>query len=277
MKKIITFLTIGILSAHLSAQNLPQTSPSSTLKQTVGLTDFTVEYSRPSVKGRTIFGELVPFDKVWRLGANKCTQFTVSTEVTIAGETLKAGTYSMFATPSKSGDWTVVFNSNTEQWGAGEYDAKKNLITAKVKAVKNTFTESFMIGFNNFTSNSGAITIQWENLKIDIPFKVNTTQIAEQNIKSAIEKGEKLGRVYYNSADYYLKANDTKKASRYIEKSIDIEKTHRNLFLQANILNKMNKKDEAIKLAKQAAELAEKADSKGWVNYINETIEKWNK
>ena len=277
MKKIITFLTIGILSLHSSAQNLPQISPLSTIKQTVGLTDFTVEYSRPSVKGRTIFGELVPFDKVWRLGANKCTQFTVSTEVTIAGETLKAGTYSMFATPSKSGDWTVVFNSNTEQWGAGEYDAEKNLITAKVKAVKNTFTESFMIGFNNFTSNSGAITIQWENLKIDIPFKVNTTQIAEQNIKSAIEKGEKLGRVYYNSADYYLKANDTKKASMYIEKSIAIEKTHGNLFLQANILNKMDKKDEAIKLAKQAAELAEKAESKGWVNYINETIEKWNK
>ena len=224
MKKIITFLTLGILAANVSAQDLPQASPASTINQTVGLTDFSIEYSRPSVKGRKIFGGLESFDKVWRLGANKCTQFVTSTEVMIGEKTLKAGTYAMFAIPTESGEWTIVFNSNAEQWGAGDYDEAKNLATLKVKAEKNTFTETFEIGFSNLTANSGTISIKWENLKVDVPFTVNTTMVAENNIKTAIEKGEKLGSVYSNAADYYMKAKNNEKALIYIEKSIDLEK-----------------------------------------------------
>ena len=277
MKKIITLLTIGLFATSVNAQDLPQTSPSSKINQTVGLTDFSIEYSRPSVKGRPIFGDLVPFDKVWRLGANKCTQFTASTDVMIAGSTVSAGTYAVFATPTKSGEWTVVFNSNTEQWGAGDYDTAKDVATAKVKSVKNTFNETLTIGFNTLTANSGVISIQWENLRVDVPFSVNTVKIADQNIANAIEKGEKLEDVYSNSADYYMGTKDNTKALMYVEKSISLEKTHKNVYLKAKILNEMGKKDEAIKLAKEAVKLAEKAESKGWANYITENIEKWSK
>jgi tetratricopeptide (TPR) repeat protein len=277
MKKVITLLTIGLFATSINAQDLPKPSPSAKIDQTVGLTNFSIEYSRPSVKGRTVFGDLVPFDKVWRLGANKCTQFTTSTDVMIEGTTLPVGTYAVFATPTKSGDWTIVFNSDTEQWGTGKYDAKKNIVAIKVKAVKNSFNETLTIGFNNLTSNSGAISIEWDNLKVDVPFTVNTNKIAGENIAAAIEKGEKLGDVYSNAANYYMGAKDNKKASMYIEKSIDLGKTHKNVFMKAKISKEMGKKDEAIKLAKEAIKLAEKADSKGWADYITETVESWSK
>jgi len=277
MKKIAILLIIGTLTTTLTAQNLPRTSPSSKINQVVGLTEFSIDYSRPSVKGRTIFGELVPYDKVWRLGANECTKMTTSTNVKIGESILKPATYALFAIPSKSGEWTIAFNSNIEQWGSTEYDATKNIGTIKVKAFENSFTETLTIGFNNLTNNSGVISIKWDKLMINIPFTVDTDKIASQNITDAIEKGENLADVYKNAADYYKGAKNNSMALTFIEKSIGIEKNHKNIFLKAEILKEMGEKDKAIKLAKEAIELAKEAKSNGWVNYISGTIEEWRK
>jgi uncharacterized protein (DUF2141 family) len=278
MKKVILLGAIIASTFSTMAQKLPAPSPSATIEQTVGLTDIKVTYSRPSAKGRKIFGELVEFDKVWRLGANACTKITTSTDVTFGKTTLKPGTYALFATPSESGKWTVVINSDIEQWGAGNYDPEKNLVSIEVDAKKSEFTETLTINFSNLTSNSGMISISWENLKVDVPFTLNTTKIAELNIAEAIKKGEDLTNVYYNAADYYFKViKDNKKALSYANQSIELEKTHKNTFLKARIFKDLGKDDEALKTAKEANELALKADSKGWADYISSTIEKWSK
>lgn len=277
MQKLVTFLFFSLFTTLIIAQDLPKTSPACTVNQVVGLTEFSISYSRPSVNDRTIIGELVPYDKVWRLGANECTKITSSSEFTVGGTVLEAGTYALFAIPSKSGEWSIVFNTDIEQWGSNDYDSTKNKAAIKVLATENSFTETLVIEFNELTANTGVISIQWENIKVDVPFSVNTEKIAENNINTAIEKGENLVDVYNNAANYYISLEDYTKATMYVDKSISIEKNYKNLFLKAKIFNETEENDKAIKTAKKALKLAEKADAQRWANYISKTIEKWSK
>ncbi|MFK8039284.1 MAG: DUF2911 domain-containing protein [Crocinitomicaceae bacterium] len=278
MKKLVLLFVAGLISTALTAQNLPQPSPSGKLEQKVGLTDITIAYSRPSVKGRTIFGDLLDYDKIWRLGANACTKITCSTDMKIGGATVKAGTYAMFAIPSEKSEWTIIFNTDTEQWGAGNYDEAKNVATVKVKAMAHPMTETFTIGIENITNSGADISIVWEKVKINVPFTVNTQEIVMSSIDAAIKKGEDLDKVYYKAASYAFKTlGESEKAMSYLEESIGVKKTHNSLFLKAQILKKDGKKDEAIKAATEALEMAKAAEKKGWADYIAGYIEEWKK
>ena len=278
MKKLALLFVAGLMSSALTAQVLPKPSPLGVSEQKVGLTDVKIEYSRPSAKGRTIFGDLVPYNKLWRFGANTCTKFSTSTDMTIGGTEIPAGTYAMFATPMEDGTWKIDFNSNIEQGGTGDYDAKLNIASIAVKSMKNSFNETFTIGINNITPNSAHISVEWENLRVDIPFEVNTAKNAEMNINNAVKEGKDLDKVYYNAASYYLNTvKDQEKATAFINKSIAIKEVHNSLFLKAQILHAQDKKKEAIAMATKALKLANEADSKGWANYIEGTIESWKK
>ena len=278
MKKLVLLFVAGLMSIALTAQELPKPSPLGKSEQKVGLTDVSVEYSRPSAKGRTIFGELVPFNKLWRFGANSCTKFTTSTDMKVDGKVLEAGTYAMFATPMEDGTWKIDFNSNIDQSGTSDYDEKLNVVSVKVKAVENNFNETFSIGFNNVTPNSAHISIEWEKLRVDIPFTVNTAKNAEMNIKNAVKEGKDLDKVYYSAASYYLNTvKDAKLANEYVDKSIAIKAVHNSLFLKAQILNSQGKKEDAIAMATKALTMANEAGSKGWANYIEGTIASWKK
>lgn len=277
MKKLLLFLTAGFMVSASQAQDLPAPSPSSKVEQVVGLTNASIEYSRPSMKGRTIFGDLVAYDEVWRLGANAATKFTVSTDIKIGGQNLPAGSYAVFATPSASGAWKVVFNSVLEQWGTGNYDASKNVASVDAKAVENPTTETFTMGFSNVGANGATITIAWENVRVDIPFSVATSEIAEKNIKEAIKKGEKLDEVYYKAANYYLKSvGDNKQAMVHVNKGLKVSEGYKLLFLRAQIHMAMEDKAKAIKDAEKALELAKKEES-GWIPYIQGSLDKWSK
>jgi tetratricopeptide (TPR) repeat protein len=278
MKKLALLFLAGLMSSALTAQELPKPSPLGKTEQKVGLTDVSVEYSRPSVKGRTIFGDLVPYNTLWRLGANACTKFTTSTDMKVAGKALPAGTYALFATPMEDGTWQIDFNSNTKQSGTGDYDAKLNVVSVKVKATDNSFNETFTIGFNNVTANSAHLSIEWEKLRVDVPFTVNTAKNAEMNIEAAIKEGKDLDKVYYSAASYYMSAvEDMKKATMYIDKSLAVKEAHNSLFLKARILHADGQKDKAIETASKALEMAKAADSKGWASYIEGTIADWKK
>ncbi|MDX1348883.1 MAG: DUF2911 domain-containing protein [Putridiphycobacter sp.] len=278
MKKLALLFLAGLMSSALTAQELPKPSPLGKTEQKVGLTDVSVEYSRPSVKGRTIFGDLVPYNTLWRLGANACTKFTTSTDMKVAGKALPAGTYALFATPMEDGTWQIDFNSNTKQSGTGDYDAKLNVVSVKVKATDNSFNETFTIGFNNVTANSAHLSIEWEKLRVDVPFTVNTAKNAEMNIEAAIKEGTDLDKVYYSAASYYMSAvEDLKKATMYIDKSLAVKEAHNSLFLKARILHADGQKDKAIETASKALEMAKAADSKGWASYIEGTIADWKK
>ena len=277
MKKLLLILAAGLIGSVTQAQELPKPSPYAKIEQKIGLTDVSIEYSRPSKKGREIFGELVPYDQVWRLGANACTKMTVSTEISIQGKTLNAGTYAVFAIP-QADIWTIVFNTDVEQWGAGNYDAAKNALEVKAKVKEVATVESFTISLENVTHQSAILRFEWDHVQVNVSINVNTEKIAERNIQVAIKKGENLETVYYNAASYYYKSlGDDKKALSYITKGMNAKRTHQLQFLRAQILLDQGHKKEAIEYAEKAHQLAIEADAKSWADYIQKTIDSWKK
>lgn len=144
-------------------------SPKALITQTVGYTDVTISYSRPGVKGRKIWGDLVPYDKVWRAGANEATKFTFSTDVMIEGKKLPAGSYGFFTIPGKD-KWTVIFNNVADQWGAFEYNESKDALRFTVKPEQHDFTEWLQYDITRTSDSTATVSLEWENLKV--PFKI---------------------------------------------------------------------------------------------------------
>ncbi len=144
-------------------------SPKAEVTQTVGFTDITISYGRPGVKGRKIWGGLVPYNKVWRAGANEATKFTFSTDVVIEGKKLSAGSYSFFALPTKN-EWTLIFNKVADQWGAFEYNEAEDAIRFKVKPEKSNWEEWLIYSFTRTGDYSAVISLEWEKFKV--PFKI---------------------------------------------------------------------------------------------------------
>ncbi len=144
-------------------------SPKASVMQVVGLTEVKIDYCRPGVKGRTIWGDLVPYNKVWRAGANEATTINFSSDVMIEGKKLSAGKYSFFAIPTK-GDWTLIFNKVADQWGAFEYNEAEDALRITVKPQSNGFQEWLTYSFNKTGDKSAVVNLEWEKLKV--PFKV---------------------------------------------------------------------------------------------------------
>jgi hypothetical protein len=282
MKTMYAAFALLLMTNFSFAQELPKLSPLSKSEHVVGLNKISLQYSRPSVRGRVIFGELVPYNEVWRLGANEPTRIISSHEIIFgaagAEQILPADTFAIFAFPSADGNWKIVFNEDYQQWGSGSYDAAKDVVTLNVKAIENAHTETLLIDINDVTTNSASLTIAWDKIKVVIPFRVETDKTAQANIDKAIADGKDLDKVYSAAANYYFNTkNDLVKSMEYIDLSIGVKKSHSNLFLKARILHAKGEKKEAMKLAEEAKVLAEEAKNQGWVDYISETIEEWKK
>lgn len=173
MKKLLLSLFVVAISFSTTAQKKVPASPSQKIEQKVGFTEVTVEYSRPGVKGRTIFGDLVPFGKVWRTGANENTKVTFSKDVTIGGKSLKAGTYALYTIPNKE-SWDVIFYSDATNWGnPKEWDEAKVAlkVSAKVQPVPDTI-ETFTITIDDLTNTSAVLGFLWENTYVGVQFDV---------------------------------------------------------------------------------------------------------
>ncbi|MCG1036404.1 DUF2911 domain-containing protein [Polaribacter sargassicola] len=173
MKKFLLSLFVVAISFSTTAQKKPKASPFSKIVQTVGITDVTVEFSRPGMKGRTIFGDLVPFGKVWRTGANENTKITFSKDVTFSGKTLKAGTYALYTTPNKD-SWDFIFYSDATNWGnPKKWDESKVAlkVSAKVDEIP-VKIETFTISFDDLTLTSGVLGLMWENTYVGAKFEV---------------------------------------------------------------------------------------------------------
>ena len=170
---VFMLLCVMLLNNSVNAQNDKQPevriSPKAEVVQQVGLTDVRISYGRPGVKGRTIWGKLVPYDAVWRAGANEATKITFSTDVYVEGKLLKKGSYSFFAIPGKK-DWTLIFNKVADQWGAFEYNETEDALRIKVKPEKGNWQEWLLYTITRTSDNSATIKLEWEKLKI--PFKI---------------------------------------------------------------------------------------------------------
>ena len=177
----------------------------------------------------------------------------------------------------KNGDWIIIINSDSKLQGLSGYDEEKDMVRINAKAMVNSFTESFTIELDKITATSAVISIQWEKLSVEVPFTVNTDAIAKENIAAAIKEGKELNKVYSKAASYYSNMKDYKTALMYADKSLKEEKAHPAMFTKAGILKAQGDKEAAIKTAKEALEMAKKAESKGWANYIKGNIEEWEK
>lgn len=283
MKKIF-LSTLVILGFAVQAQELPMPSPSSALEQRVGLTDIKIEYSRPGVKERKIFGELVPYGKVWRTGANKVPNITFSTDLKVGGNNVKAGTYSLLTIPTAE-SWTIVLNSNTELYGTAEYDEGENVAVVEVMTAEALPTESFTIDVNDITTNSANIALRWEKTEVKVPVEVEVHPVAMQNIESAIAETaeDELWRVYRNAANYYYNNKlDIGQAQTYMEKSLNMySDSWFSHWLNAEILAEKGEYKSAIKSAKESIKVGEAAaksnDSEfSFTDMIEEGIAKWS-
>ena len=271
MKKILTSLAV-LATIAAGAQDLPQPSPSTHLEQRVGLTDITLDYSRPSVNGRVIFGDLVPFGSHWRAGANQNTKVTFSKPVTIAGTDVAAGTYSLSMIPNK-GTWTVIFNTKTDMWGVDGYSQEQDVLRVEVTPQAIAPVETMRMSLENITVSNAEIVLDWSDVSIALPVELNTMELATANIDAAIAAEPDNWRVYRNAANFYNQNNiELATALTYMEKSIALNPdSWYSYYLYAQVLAKNDRKKEAKKAASKALEMvrAESAKNNAPFNYAD--------
>lgn len=283
MKKIIFVLASLIASYVLNAQvKTPAPSPRCTMTQVVGLTDVVLDYSRPSSKGRAVFGDLVPFGKLWRTGANANTTVSFSEDVVINGNTLKKGKYALFTTP-KADMWEVIFYTDTDNWGTPEeWNANKVAVLTNVNPVNlNQNVESLTIGIGNLTNDSATLDISWEKTMVSVKFEVPTKKAAMASIEKTLA-GAGAGD-YYSAAQYYYQSNgDMNKALEYVNKALSMVKAGEDapfwqLRQKSLIQGKLGDKAGAIATAKLSLAGAEKAKNNDYVKMNNDSIKEWSK
>lgn len=275
---ILSIACLGLFMGTTWSQELPRVSQKATVKQRIGLTDISIEYSRPNANKRELFGTVVPYGEVWRLGANECTKFTTSSDIVFSKGVLKKGTYAMFATVNKAG-FILHFNSDFAQWGSNKYDKEKNVLSVNLKMeASGEYYESFSISFKDLKVNKGTMTLKWGKGMVDVAMNVPTMKLAKENIKAAEKKGEKLEEVYSNAAEFYLDfAKNYKKAKSYANKSLKVKESIGGFYVMAAVL-KANKEDkEAKKYLKNAINKAKSDGSEGWENYLNKKLAAWEK
>ncbi|MFI5181015.1 MAG: DUF2911 domain-containing protein [Thermoanaerobaculia bacterium] len=182
-------LVAALLAATpaLAQLNLPRPSPKASVMQVVGTTEVTITYSRPAVKGRVIWGDLVPYDKVWRAGANESTTFQISSDVEIEGRKLPAGIYSLQMIPGKA-EWTVIFNRNAKLWGAYDYRIEDDVLRVKVRAQSAEMHERLTFAITPISSEAATVTIGWEKLRVSFTVKTDANAKAVAAIQEAVGK-----------------------------------------------------------------------------------------
>ncbi|GAA4300988.1 DUF2911 domain-containing protein [Aestuariibaculum suncheonense] len=279
MKKILaSVLFLAVSFSGFSQIKTPQPSPSSKLMQTVGLTDMTLEYSRPSMRGRAVFGDLVPYDKLWRLGANANTKISFSTDVIIGDSTVKAGEYAIFATPGKD-SWEVVFYNDTSNWGTPQkWDDSKVVAKAKAEVYKmSEDIETFTMSFDDLTNNSAVLGILWENVYAGVKIDVPTESLVSASIERTMN-GPAAGD-YFSAAVYYLQeGKDINQAKEWIDKSIAMSGDKApfwQLRQQSLIYAKAGDKKGAIAAAKKSLAGAEAAGNADYVKMNKDSLKEW--
>lgn len=283
MKRIaLTAFTFALLGMSQAQVTTPQPSTSSKMEQTVGLTNISVSYSRPSVKGRTIFGELVPFNEIWRTGANQNTVVSFSDAVVINGQKVPAGDYALYTKPNQ-GEWDVYLYADTKNWGTPKtWEDSKVVMTTKVKSQSTAMPiELLTIIVNSTSDNDGEIMLLWENTMISIPFDVPTEEKAMASIKKTLASDEVTAGDYNSAASYYYSADkDINKAKQWIDKAVEMTKDNPAFWVlrkQALITAKTGDKKTAIEIATQSMNLAKKAENMNYVNANKASIAEWSK
>ena len=256
----------------------PQPSPKATVEQRVGLTDISVEYSRPGVKGRAIFGDLVPFGKTWRTGANSNTKVTFSSDVSIDGQTLNAGSYGLYTVPNEN-SWEVMFYSESDNSGVPrDWDDTKVVAKTSVEVYSMPMNvETFTITFDDVSGTSATLGILWEKTYVGIKFEVPTDKLVSETIDAVMAASPEAGD-YYNAAIYYRQQDlDIKKANEWMEKAMSL--TEKPAFWQLRqqslIYAKMGDTEKAIAVAEKSLELSKAAGNEAYIKMNTQSLAEW--
>jgi len=256
---------VPTLPAQTPPVEFPAASPACTLKQRVGLTDIEIDYSRPGMKGREIYGGIVPFNQVWRTGANQSTKISFSTPVKLESHEIPAGKYALYTIPGEN-EWTVIISKNTRLWGAFGYNEKDDLVRFKVEPVTLTDTriETFTIEFNHLRDQSAVIDLVWDKTVVPIHLEVELVSKLVPEIEAAMAaSGKKSDGFYFQAATfYYDHGQDLNKALEWVNAGLadNPRIAFEMLHLKAEILAKLGDKQGAIAAAKASTELALKAE-----------------
>src|SRR5258708_8928134 len=276
---LISLLAAGATVAAIAQQPpppfpTPRPSPKASIMQTVGLTDVTITYSRPAVKKRQIWGTLVPYDKVWRTGANEATVFTVSDDVTINGAALPKGTYSLHTIPGKD-EWTIIFNKTANQWGSFSYDAAQDAMRVKDKPEKANFKEWMAFEVPEVSTDRAKIVLRWENLAVPFTLATDTTAKVMVNARAAVAGAKETDwQTPFRAATFAFNANKTADAEKWLDQSLKVSENINNLYLKARIQAAAGNKAEAEKTARKAISKATDKD-KEEVGEIEKSIASW--
>lgn len=281
MKNLFAVLFLVALTA-LSAEaqiNTPASSPSATVNQVVGLTDVTVEYSRPSAKGRTIFGEdaLVPNGKIWRTGANSVTKISFSEDVMIEGNELKAGKYGVLTMPNAK-EWAVHFYTfEGNGWSSYVEKTPALAVTVMPTSVKH-YVESFTISVDDLKSDGATINLSWANTVVPVKLSTHTDKAVMANIEQVMAGPSKND--YYNAANYYFtEGKDMNKALEWVNKATEGDVADLKFWQvkrKSEILAALGMKKEAIAAANMSLVLATKAGNEDYIKMNKENIKKWS-
>ncbi|MBP6185769.1 MAG: DUF2911 domain-containing protein [Saprospiraceae bacterium] len=277
MKKFFLFSFLLIGTAALAQIKTPAPSPLGKLIQTVGLTDVTVEYSRPSAKGRTIFGDLVPFGTMWRTGANASTKVTFSEDVVVEGVAVKAGTYALFTTPGQT-EWDVILYKNSKVNGVpSPWDPAEEAARFKVKSQTLPIdVETLMFNIGMITNDGAQLQLVWQKTLVPINFTVPTEAAVMKNIDKVMA-GPAAGD-YFAAGRYMFEANkDKKKALEYIQKANSLDPKFWTLRTESLVLADLGRKSDAIATAKRSLELAKTAENDDYIRMNEKSIAEWSK
>ncbi|WP_373058711.1 DUF2911 domain-containing protein [Zunongwangia sp. H14] len=278
MKKLHFILMLCAISMGASAQiETPQPSPSAKIEQKVGLTDVSIKYSRPNMRGREIFGNLVPYNEKWRTGANENTTISFSDEVMINGEKLPKGEYSIYTVPKK-GEWEVIFYKTTDNWGMPqEWDENNVALKATAQVQQLPFDmETFTIMIDELHNEGAVLNFIWANTVASLPFVVPTDEKAMASIDK-IMSAQPGPNDYFAAASYYHdQKKDMEQAYSWIQKAAEANGDAFWILRRKSLIEaEMGKKEDAIATAKKSLAAAEKAGNKDYVKMNKDSLQEW--
>ena len=277
MKNSILFSAFSLMSLCLFAQITPvQPSPSAKLTQTVGLTEVNVEYSRPAKRDREIFGELVPYNELWRTGANSNTVVSFSDSITLGNQKLMAGDYALYTKPGKD-QWEVIFYSNTGNWGTPD-DWDDGLVAASLMVkpveVSNSW-ENFTIAINNLKTDGASLDLMWDKTMVSVPFNVPTDEKMLASINRIISGPTAAD--YFSAASFYMETGkDIKQAKQWVDMAVAKSPDAYWMWRSKSLIEaKMGDKKAAIESAKKSMALAAAAPNPDYVRLNKISLEEW--
>lgn len=269
----IFFLTMAFAAVATFGQvTIPRESNYQEIAQVIGDTKISITYHRPNTKGRTLWGGLVPYGEVWRTGANNATTFEISNDVTVNGQLLKKGKYSLHSLPSE-GDWQIIFNKVADQWGSFTYDEKQDELRVKATPVKAEFRETMSITFENVVGSKADVTVRWGELAI--PFTVEVGDFKARFVSDHIRRTNADRMTLANFVLTEKMTDSYEDALSWVEGVERTSKTYPVLSLKARLLNELGRKNEAIAAAEEAIKAGKAASPAANTRGLENMLKAW--